>query len=163
MDQGVIRKLRHLYKSRVLSRIVLCSESGKSHAVYLRSAISMLVDLWKAVTQEILRNCFRHTGFTLDTETAGSPRLDSVCDELPSADVAFGNLRAASVSIPARITIDGFDDADKDLEPCAELTGITIEGFADTDRDLELCAELTKLRRIPSILTAITKSHCLYS
>ncbi|KAH7963655.1 hypothetical protein HPB52_022323 [Rhipicephalus sanguineus] len=82
----------------------------------------MLVESWKAVTQETLRNCFRHAGFTLDAETAASPQVDSVCDELPSADVAFDDLRAAGVSIPDGITFEGFADADKDLELCAELT-----------------------------------------
>ncbi|KAH7952556.1 hypothetical protein HPB52_024010 [Rhipicephalus sanguineus] len=79
----------------LLVRMVLCSDSGKSYAVNLRSAVGMLAESWKAVTQETLRNCFRHAGFTLDAETAVSPQVDSVCDELPSADVAFDDLRAA--------------------------------------------------------------------
>ncbi|XP_037505778.1 tigger transposable element-derived protein 4-like [Rhipicephalus sanguineus] len=77
MDQGVIRNLKHHYKSRVLSRMVLCYDSGKSYAVDLRSAVGMLAESWKAVTQETLRNCFRHAGFTLDAETAVSPQVDS--------------------------------------------------------------------------------------
>ncbi|XP_037521813.1 tigger transposable element-derived protein 4 [Rhipicephalus sanguineus] len=97
MDQGVIRNLKHHYKSRVLSRMVLCSDSGKSYAVDLRSAVGMLAESWKAVTQETLRNCFRHAGFTLDAETAVSPQVDNVCDELPSADVAFDYPRCRRV------------------------------------------------------------------
>ncbi|XP_049528741.1 tigger transposable element-derived protein 4-like [Dermacentor silvarum] len=95
----------------------------------------MLAESWKAVTQETLRNCFRHAGFTLDAETAVSPQVDSVCDELPSADVAFDDLRAAGVSIPAGITFEGFADADKDLELCAELTDDEIIHQVTEDSD----------------------------
>lgn len=72
--------------------------------------------------QETLQNCFRHTGFTLDTKMAGSPGVDIVRDELTSKDVAFSDLRATGVSIPAWLTCEGFADADKDLKLCAELT-----------------------------------------
>ncbi|KAH7939466.1 hypothetical protein HPB52_012772 [Rhipicephalus sanguineus] len=95
----------------------------------------MLAESWKAVTQETLRNCFPHAGFTLDAETAVSPQVDSVCDELPSADVAFDDLRAAGVSIPARITFEGFTNADKDLELCAELTNDEIICQVTEDSD----------------------------
>lgn len=135
MDQCVIRNLKHHYKSRVLSHMVLCSDSGKSYAVDLRSAVGMLAESWKAVTQETLRNCFRHTGFTLDAAAAVSPQVDSMCDELPSADVAFDDLRAAGVSIPEGITFEGFANADKDLELCAELTDDEIIRQVTEDSD----------------------------
>ncbi|KAH7943397.1 hypothetical protein HPB52_007800 [Rhipicephalus sanguineus] len=82
-----------------------------------------------------LRKCFRHAGFTLDAETAVSPQVDSVCDELPSADVAFDDLRAAGVSIPAGIIFEGFADADKDLELCAEWTDDEIIRQVTEDSD----------------------------
>lgn len=56
-------------------------------------------------------------------------------DELPSADVAFDDLRAAGVSIPAGITFEGFADADKDLELCAELTDDEIIRQVTEDSD----------------------------
>ncbi|KAH7961126.1 hypothetical protein HPB52_002997 [Rhipicephalus sanguineus] len=87
------------------------------------------------VTQETLQNCFRHTGFTHDAETAVSSQVDSVGVELPSADVAFDDLRAASVSIPAGITFEGFADADKDLELCVELTDDEIIRQVTEDSD----------------------------
>ncbi|KAH7971999.1 hypothetical protein HPB52_004762 [Rhipicephalus sanguineus] len=60
-------------------------------------------------------------------------------DELPSADVAFDDLRAGGVLIPAEITLEGFADADKDLELCAELTDDEIihEVTEDSDADTE--------------------------
>ncbi|KAH7957289.1 hypothetical protein HPB52_017113 [Rhipicephalus sanguineus] len=69
------------------------------------------------------------------TEAAVSPQVDSVCDELPSVDVAFDDLRAAGVSIPAGITFEGFADADKDLELCAKLTDDEIIRQVTEDSD----------------------------
>ncbi|KAH7948341.1 hypothetical protein HPB52_020639 [Rhipicephalus sanguineus] len=56
-------------------------------------------------------------------------------DELPSADVAFDDLRAGGVLIPAEITLEGFADADKDLELCAELTDDEIIHQVTEDSD----------------------------
>ncbi|KAH7942157.1 hypothetical protein HPB49_021269 [Dermacentor silvarum] len=61
--------------------------------------------------------------------------LHAFCDELPSADVAFDDLRAAGASIPAGITLEGFADADKDLELCAELTDDEIIRQVTEDSD----------------------------
>nr|XP_054933900.1 tigger transposable element-derived protein 4-like [Dermacentor andersoni] len=61
MDQGVVRNLKLLYRSRVLNRMVLCAENGKGYNVDLRSAVGMLADAWKAMRQDTIRNCFRHT------------------------------------------------------------------------------------------------------
>lgn len=71
--------------------------------------------------QETLQNCFHNTSFTIDTKMACSPGVDSMRDELPYKDVAFSDLRATGVSIPAWLTCEGFANADKDLELCAEL------------------------------------------
>ncbi|KAH7943391.1 hypothetical protein HPB52_007794 [Rhipicephalus sanguineus] len=69
------------------------------------------------------------------------PYLIAHDDELPSADVAFDDLRAGGVLIPAEITLEGFADADKDLELCAELTDdeiihqVTEDSDADTENE----------------------------
>nr|XP_037289482.1 tigger transposable element-derived protein 4-like [Rhipicephalus microplus] len=104
MNRGGIRNMKEYYKSHVFSRMVLCSDSGKSYAVNLRSPVSMIAKSWKAVTQGTLLNFCRHADFTLDSEMAVSLQVDSVCDELPFTDVAFDNLRATGVSVPAEIT-----------------------------------------------------------
>ncbi|KAH7938964.1 hypothetical protein HPB52_002961 [Rhipicephalus sanguineus] len=56
-------------------------------------------------------------------------------DELPSADVGLDDLRAGGVLIPAEITLEGFADADKDLELCAELTDDEIIHQVTEDSD----------------------------
>lgn len=89
---------------------------------YLWSAFGMLADSWKEAMQQTPLNCFCHASFTLDADTTASPRVDSVCDELPPTNVAFNDLPVAGVSIPAGIALEGFADAGKDPELCAELT-----------------------------------------
>ncbi|KAH7961543.1 hypothetical protein HPB52_010227 [Rhipicephalus sanguineus] len=50
-------------------------------------------------------------------------------------DVAFDDLRAGGVLIPAEITLEDFADADKDLELCAELTDDEIIHQVTEDSD----------------------------
>ncbi|KAH9366873.1 hypothetical protein HPB48_021755 [Haemaphysalis longicornis] len=116
MDYGVISNLKHLYKSRVLSRMVRFADSGKRYAVDLSSAVGMLADASQAVTPATLQNCFLQAGFILDTETACTPREDSLRDLLPPTDVVFDDLHAAAVSIPARITFEGFNNLELRVE-----------------------------------------------
>ncbi|XP_037558029.1 tigger transposable element-derived protein 4-like [Dermacentor silvarum] len=123
MDQGVICNFKLLYKSHVLSHIVLCSDICKNYTVHLGSAVGMLADSWKTVTEVTPHNCFRHAGLTLGTGTAVSPGdNESVCDKSPFVDFVFFDLHAAGVSIPTGITSEEFAEDNKDLEFCAELT-----------------------------------------
>ncbi|KAH7961545.1 hypothetical protein HPB52_010229 [Rhipicephalus sanguineus] len=78
----------------------------------------MLAESWKAVMQETAELFSPHGLHTRRRDG----RLALSGQKLPCADVAFDDLRAAGVSIPAGITFEGFADADIDLELCAELT-----------------------------------------
>lgn len=113
--------------------MVLCADSGTSYANHLTSAVDILADTWKVVMQQTLWNCFRHAGFTLDTETASSPAEGSMCDLLLPADIAVDELRAAAVSIPAGTTFEGFADTDEDPVLCAELSDDVIVCQATED------------------------------
>nr|XP_037273846.1 tigger transposable element-derived protein 4-like [Rhipicephalus microplus] len=86
----------------------------------------------KAVTLPVLYEANKKAW---DAETAVSPQMDSVCDKLPPADVAFDGLGAASVSISAGISFEGLADADKDVELCADLTDDEIIRQVTEDSD----------------------------
>lgn len=58
MNRRVIRDLKVLYRSRLLSRGLLCLDSGKNYTVDFLSALSMLAYTWKAVISNTLCNCF---------------------------------------------------------------------------------------------------------
>lgn len=136
----------------------LCYYSGKSYAVDLWPAIGMLEDSLKAVMQETLRNYL-----ILDTEMAILPGVDSVCDELPPADVAFDNLHIAGVSISAKITLEGFADAEKDLELCTALTNEEIIRQVAEDSDDSEIKEAAPIQPKSSELTRALKLSLLYS
>ncbi|KAH7967810.1 hypothetical protein HPB52_002591 [Rhipicephalus sanguineus] len=77
-------------------------------------------------------SCLNAATQDVASEISGEKAHD---DELPSADVAFDDLRAGGVLIPAEITLEDFADADKDLELCAELTDDEIIHQVTEDSD----------------------------
>ncbi|KAH7981962.1 hypothetical protein HPB52_002260 [Rhipicephalus sanguineus] len=78
---------------------------------------------------------FSSSGFAVYSNGTDCSFVFAHDDELPSADVAFDDLHAGGVSIPAEITLEGFADADKDLELCAELTDDEIVRQVTEDSD----------------------------
>ncbi|KAH7932601.1 hypothetical protein HPB52_024280 [Rhipicephalus sanguineus] len=78
---------------------------------------------------------FSSSGFAVYSNGTDCSFVFAHDDELPSADVAFDDLRAGGVLIPAEITLEGFADADKDLELCAELTDDEIIHQVTEDSD----------------------------
>ncbi|KAG0415263.1 hypothetical protein HPB47_007574 [Ixodes persulcatus] len=86
------------------------------------SALGMLSDAWKAVTPDTLRNCFRHAGFTLDSESAVETE-DPVPDaQSISTENLIGDLRDDGHAVPPAVTFDKFTDMDSALDVCADLT-----------------------------------------
>ncbi|KAH7944040.1 hypothetical protein HPB52_014777 [Rhipicephalus sanguineus] len=78
---------------------------------------------------------FSSSGFAVYSNGTDCSFVFAHDDELPSADVAFDDLRAGGVLIPAEITLEGFADADKDLELCPELTDDEIIHQVTEDSD----------------------------
>ncbi|KAH7971901.1 hypothetical protein HPB52_003666 [Rhipicephalus sanguineus] len=78
---------------------------------------------------------FSSSGFAVYSNGTDCSFVFAHDDELPSADVAFDDLRAGGVLIPAEINLEGFADADKDLELCAELTDDEIIHQVTEDSD----------------------------
>ncbi|KAH7981647.1 hypothetical protein HPB52_000422 [Rhipicephalus sanguineus] len=78
---------------------------------------------------------FSSSGFAVYSNGTDCSFVFAHDDELPSADVAFNDLHAGGVLIPAEITLESFADADKDLELCAELTDDEIIHQVTEDSD----------------------------
>ncbi|KAH7955555.1 hypothetical protein HPB52_001282 [Rhipicephalus sanguineus] len=129
-------------KAKILEVAAKSTGAGKKNAsqdVYPQLEEALLVWLSAMIAKkipvsgDILKQ--KAEVFALQMNAVVSPQVDSMCDELPSANVAFDDLRAAGVSIPAGITFEGFADADKDLELCAELTDDEIIRQVTEDSD----------------------------
>lgn len=132
MDQGIIKNLKVLYRSRMLQRVLLCLKSQIKYNVDLMSAVSMLADAWKAVSAGTISNCFRHAGFTLhsepDTADTAAEEPDNATEEpdLPPSASSSGadvidDLRGCGVSIPDTVTFEDFANVDSAVSSCAEL------------------------------------------
>ncbi|KAH9374242.1 hypothetical protein HPB48_005562 [Haemaphysalis longicornis] len=113
MDQGVVKNLKLHYRLHLLNRVLLCVDSDKSYAVDVLSAISILSDAWREVTQDTIRNCFRHAGFVVGSEDEDSHTVQNPTAEMPPAAASdiFDDLRASGVDVGAA-TFEDFTDID---------------------------------------------------
>lgn len=94
----------------------------------------MLSDAWKAVTEDTLRNCFRHAGFAIRDEVPSSSDDSASEAHQPSSSAdLIEHLRAAG-AVPMGVTLEQFANADSEIELCAELTDDEIvRQVLDTD------------------------------
>lgn len=158
MDQGVIRTLKVNYRSRLLSRVVVCLDSGKVYSVDLLGALSMLADAWKSIPSTTLHNCFRHAGFVLNGESAALDE-DSVVEQVSGSEQLIDDLRTAGVEIPSNVSFSEFARVDSELELCAGLTDeeiirqVLAESESDDDDDLPATAQPTQAELMQAVAT----------
>lgn len=62
MDQGVIQNIKVLYHSKLLHRMLLCTDIGKSYSTDLLSAIPILGHAWEQTQATRLKRCFHNAG-----------------------------------------------------------------------------------------------------
>ncbi|KAH9379890.1 hypothetical protein HPB48_013794 [Haemaphysalis longicornis] len=122
MDQVVIKNLKLHYRSSLLNRVLLGVDSDKSYGADVLSAISILSDAWRAVTQDTIRNCFWKTGFVVDCEDEDSDLAQKPTAEIPftAASEIFDDCRASGVVVGAA-TFEDFTNIDSAVLACAEL------------------------------------------
>lgn len=122
MDQGVIRNIKAHYRARLLSRTVLCLDSGKVYKVDLLAAIHMLANAWKAVKPETIAHCFRHAGFAAAEEPEADDLDVGDPDGTDGGDDLMNDLRSGGVDVPATMTFKDFARTDDNVVSCAEPT-----------------------------------------
>lgn len=156
--QGVIRTLKVNYRSCLLSRVVVCLDSGKVYSVDLLGALSMLADAWKSIPSTTLHNCFRHAGFVLNGESAALDE-DSVVEQVSGSEQLIDDLRTAGVEIPSNVSFSEFARVDSELELCAGLTDeeiirqVLAESESDDDDDLPATAQPTQAELMQAVAT----------
>ncbi|KAH9361885.1 hypothetical protein HPB48_003706 [Haemaphysalis longicornis] len=127
MDQCVIENLKLHYRSRLLNRVLLCVDSDTSYVVDVLSAVSILSDAWKVVTQDTIRNCFQHAGFVVGSEDEENDTVQNPTAEMPPAAASdiFDELRASGVNVGVA-TFEDFTNIDSVALPCAERDDVKI-------------------------------------
>ena len=109
MDQGVIRALKAFYRTNVVRRQIKYVDEGKTTPkINILQAMRMLVKSWDAISINNVKNCFRKTGISQDTQVESTNEEDDPfklfqqnVDELKSRDLVDENL-----------TVDDYVDID---------------------------------------------------
>lgn len=125
MDQGIIKNLKVHYRSRLLSRVVLCHEQGTKYKADLLPALYILADAWKAVKESAIANSFRHAGFCALSAISGDESSDTCArgdDSSVDGAALVEDLRGSGMAIPASISFDDYAEVDRCTEFCAEFT-----------------------------------------
>ena len=83
MDAGIIRNFKLKYrKSLLLHYVEQIDTAGKFQLVDLKQALYLATDSWNAVTQDTIRNCFRHTQILPDSVPGPSQHWAAVDEPL---------------------------------------------------------------------------------
>jgi hypothetical protein len=64
LDQGVIKNLKFHYRRFLLRDRIAKLERNQDIEINLLEALRMVKNAWASVTEETIRNCFRHAGFS---------------------------------------------------------------------------------------------------
>ncbi|KAH7956072.1 hypothetical protein HPB52_005989 [Rhipicephalus sanguineus] len=110
--------------SEVAAKSTGAGKKNASQGVYPQLEEALLVWLSAMIAKKILvsGDILKQKAevFALQMNAAVSPQVDSVCDELPSADVAFDDLRAAGLTddeIICQVTEDSDDTENEEPAP----------------------------------------------
>ena len=88
LDPDIIRKFKLKYRKLLLRFVVSCVNNSQTASeiieeVHILRAISWLQTVWKSVTREIIKNCFRKRGFDVENNCEViNDRIDAEFQEL---------------------------------------------------------------------------------
>ena len=122
-DQGIIKNMKHLYRKKIVKEMILHIESqsrgvttDKEFLVDEYQALVYLRSAWAQVTEETIKNCFRHAGFKKTNE-------DTQATPPTPADDNFGNLfTRLSDLVSLDITAEAYADIDSEIITSAEMS-----------------------------------------
>ena len=126
-DQGIINSLKHHYRTRVVrkyldhikDKMAQVSAEPTTSETFRISVLDALYDLrsaWDKVTEKTVKNCFRHAGFSKESDVTEDPPLVAETDELENAMESL----AAVTSL--QTTAQDFISIDADVETTAEVS-----------------------------------------
>ena len=90
VDQGVIRSLKHKYRTCIIKTIINAIDNGKQlPSISILEAMKMLAHSWREVSESTIINCFRKAGFkegVSDEDDDPFSALKSSVDQLRQRD-----------------------------------------------------------------------------
>ena len=80
MDQGVVRSLKAKYQAKVIRKYISVMESNKElPKITTLDAMVMLNQLWSALPDTTVINCFKKAGISLESQQDSIQDTDEKC------------------------------------------------------------------------------------
>ena len=80
MDQGVVRSLKAKYQAKVIRKYISVMESNKElPKITTLDAMVMLDQLWSALPDTTVINCFKKAGILLESQQDSIQDTDEKC------------------------------------------------------------------------------------
>ena len=68
-DQSIIQNLKYYYRTFLLRKYLVALKVRKSFKVNILDALQILSTAWNSVNAKIIENCFRHAGFSENSDS----------------------------------------------------------------------------------------------
>ena len=123
-DAGIIRDLKHKYRTRLLRRMIQQIDSNPTEPHFKANvlvAIHMLVAAWDLVKPETLRNCFRKAGWKKPHDDESVSQLEMDCATDDEDDIPLSVLRER-LNFPASLSLEDYMDVDQNLVTSETVT-----------------------------------------
>ena len=150
MDAGVIKNFKMGYRKKLIEKRILAFDTSTEFKMDLLRSLRMVKTSWENVTQNTIKNCFRHCGFD-DSEI----EIELVEEATTEMDEVFE--RYTSAFPTEGITVEEFALVDEQVTVGDTLESFVVEVSAGTedssDDETEVIDELPVPK--PSIASAL--------
>lgn len=167
MDQGIINSLKVHFRKALVIRLIEELDTNAKKSINVLDAIHLIDRAWKCgVTQECIRNCFRHAGFTEATENTDFPVVEThhfdLEDEIPLSllfGTAMGNLNFTDYAEVDSMLITSGDPTEDEIvdqayklhNPDSASTSQVSQAYSESSDDEEEAPEITSKEARASI------------
>lgn len=164
MDQGIINSLKVYFRKALVIRLIEELDTNVKKKINVLDAIHFIDRAWKCgVTQECIRNCFKHAGFTEATENTDSSVLENhhfdLEDEIPLSllfGTAMGNLNFTDYAeVDSMLVTSGDPTEDEIVDQAYKLhnpdSASTSQPYSESSDDEEETPEITSKEARASI------------
>lgn len=115
VEQGVIQKIKALYRRFVLERLIDYNERGREYEITILEAMELLQDAWKDIRSDFIISCFKSAGIE-PLKNSDSARSISGEDEQTLLERA----RRAGLDIPTEVTFESYLNVDSQVQTTIE-------------------------------------------
>lgn len=116
VEQGVIQKVKALYRRFVLEKLIEYNERGQEYEITILEAMELLQDAWRDVESDLITHCFKQAGIE-PPKDHGNTKSPLGEDEQSLLERAR---RAGLLDIPAEVTFESYLNVDSQVQTTIE-------------------------------------------